>query len=35
VPGSGNVGLATSPFTVDWDPGKANGTNQMFFRLRF
>jgi len=39
VPGSGNAGFATSPYTVYWGPGEgsgnANGTNQLFFRLRF
>ena len=39
VPGSGNAGLVTSPYTVYWGPGggsgNANGTNQLFFRLRF
>jgi len=35
VPGTGNVGLARSPYTVYWAPGISNGTNEIYFRLRF
>jgi len=35
APGTGNVGLARSPYTVYWAPGISNGTNEIYFRLRF